>query len=963
MKLKLKLLVFLAFFVIGVFPLAASVYFNLPKVVAVLEVAAQDRLLSDLDRRFSVLQQEVERNREGLRLFAMLPGPLDLVGLESRGKAEGGLSRQQLRERIGRLVNRAFGGRPEMLDIAVIDGNGQEQLHMVRAHAGGFVAEPEANLRQRGSESVFLQGLAARPGEVFMSGVEVMGSSVAAGSSPPQVLVRLATPVRSQESGVNGLVVFTVDLRGVFPDLERFDLVDQDGVCLIAGTHADGQGCSTPGHIFADFPRFAEQLGSGRALILRHESGKSYGWLPLFSEGAMGERRIWVGQPVDNSLREAWLRRFIRNLAMIGVVLVVLLAGVSLLLARYVDLFRQRFMEGVAAILKEERPPELGWRWPEELARLNSDLDRLAETQRAHATARRAAEARLAHELAVKEAMVDLSAQLLGTSCAVGAVADGVVEAAKRLTGSAHGFVGTIDPVSRALVIHTFSRMMGESCGLQGKDKRIEFPLGEDGRYPALWGFVLNEKKSFFANKPVDHPASTGCPEGHIPIIRFLAVPVLLADELVGQIAVANSDRDYTGQDLAALERLANHFAQAIRGIRLSMERDRLQIDLQQAQKMEAIGTLAGGVAHDFNNMLTPILGYTDLAMARLSVDDKLRHDLGEIRKAAQRAKSLVQQILAFSRQKPQELIPLDVTPLLKETMKLLRATLPTTIEFRLDIRSDCGQVMADPTQVQQVLINLCTNAAHAMDDLGGVLGIGLDEITITGAGDQADLQAMSAGRYLRLVVSDTGCGMERAVLARIFEPYFTTKEQGKGTGMGLALVHGIVKSHAGHITVDSTPGKGSVFRVYLPVIAPVAATGAGGVMAVSLPRGTERVLLVDDEETVAAMHQEMLAFLGYQVTTATDGRVAYELFRANPDAFDLVITDQTMPGMTGEALAAQLLAIRPELPLVICTGFSQAFSEEKAREAGIQGYVMKPVVIGELAATLRRVLGGGGNG
>ncbi|MFZ5774212.1 MAG: ATP-binding protein [Thermodesulfobacteriota bacterium] len=961
--MKLKGIVFLAFFLVGLFPLASSIVFNLPKVLAALEKSGEDRLLYELGERFVPLRLALEKHREGIRLFAMLPGVLNLAEVEADAPEEGQpLAPEQLRGRMLSVAKRYFDSRDELLDIAILDGEGRERFRMSRAEGGGFVAAAEESLRDRRADGFYAEGLVAHPGTVFLS------SSSPVVENPPdsssgRVLVHLVTPLVSSAGATRGLLVFAIDLRRVLPGLAGFDLVNQDGECLIAGTHHDRQIVRGSSHVFADFSQFAKHLDTDQPLILRHASGQAYGWLPLFGEDPVSRRRLWVGQPVDYSLRDVWLGKFKQNIAIIGGVLVMLVAFLALLLARFVDRFRQRFTEGVAGILNGDTAPALGWRWPEELARLGRDLDRLAETHLANVAARREVERLLAHEMAIREEMVELSAQLLGSSCALGAVAERVNEAAKRLTGSAHGFVGTIDPGSRSLVIHTLSSMMGDSCRLRDGSRKAEFPIGGGDSYPALWGVALNQKKGFFTNAPSSHPASIGAPEGHVSLDRYLAVPVLLADELVGLIAVANADHDYAEPDLMALERLASHFAQAIKGIRLGGERDRLQVDLQQAQKMEAIGTLAGGVAHDFNNMLTPILGYTDLAMARLPADDRLRHDLAEIRKAADRARSLVRQILAFSRQKPQEVIALDPVPLLKETMKLLRSSLPATVEFRMEIQPDCGQIMADPTQMQQVFINLCTNAAHAMEEHGGLLGVGLDSIAITGGGSQEEFKTLATGRYLRLTVSDTGCGMERAVLERIFEPYFTTKEQGKGTGMGLALVHGIVKSHGGHIAVESELGKGSVFRVYLPLIAQASAAGGAGVVAVSLPRGSERVLLVDDDEQVVSMHQEMISFLGYQVTAVTDGATACQLFEANPDAFDLVVTDQTMPGMTGAVLAERLLAIRPRLPIVVCTGFSEAFTEEKAREVGIKGYVMKPVVISELAATLRRALDNGGSG
>ncbi len=379
---------------------------------------------------------------------------------------------------------------------------------------------------------------------------------------------------------------------------------------------------------------------------------------------------------------------------------------------------------------------------------------------------------------------------------------------------------------------------------------------------------------------------------------------------------------------------------------------------LRQSQKMEAVGTLAGGIAHDFNNMLTPILGYTDLVLARLPPGDTLRQELGEVKKSALRAKNLVRQILAFSRQKGPELVCLALQPVLGECLKMLCSTLPATIAFREDIAADCGKVMADPIQIQQILINLCTNAAHAMEESGGTLEVSLREIGVS-PGETLAGQDFRPGKYLRLVVGDTGCGMDKATLERIFEPYFTTKEQGKGTGIGLALVHGIVKGHGGYLSVYSEPGQGTTFSLYFPVCCDLGGQSSK-VMETTVPRGSERMLLVDDEENVLKILKEMSEHLGYQVTAVSDSTEAYALFRSRPDDFDLVVTDQTMPGLTGIALAQKIFTLKPRMPVIICTGFSEALTQGKARELGLAGYIMKPVVMDDFARVVRRALEGG---
>ncbi|MBW2168751.1 MAG: PAS domain S-box protein [Deltaproteobacteria bacterium] len=385
-------------------------------------------------------------------------------------------------------------------------------------------------------------------------------------------------------------------------------------------------------------------------------------------------------------------------------------------------------------------------------------------------------------------------------------------------------------------------------------------------------------------------------------------------------------------------------------------ERKKLEAQLQQAQKMEAIGTLAGGIAHDFNNILAAIIGYAEIASLQVAEDDKAKESLKEVLKAGRRARDLVKQILSFSRKGEEGRKPVHVNLIVKEALKLLRASLPTTIEIRQNIESDIGVVEADPTQIHQVLMNLGANAYYAMSDEGGILEVNLSEIHLDSrsASRYSDLDP---GKYVKLTVSDTGYGMTPEVLERIFEPYFTTKEKGTGTGMGLAVVHGIVKGCGGSIIVESEPGKGTVFHVYLPRIereevkAEPEATGP-------LPTGHERILFVDDELPLVEIGKQILERLGYEVTTRTSSIEALELFKAKPDRFDLVITDMTMPNMTGDRLAKELMKIRPDIPVILCTGFSERITEEKAKEMGIRAFAMKPIVIRDLANTVREVLG-----
>ena len=385
-------------------------------------------------------------------------------------------------------------------------------------------------------------------------------------------------------------------------------------------------------------------------------------------------------------------------------------------------------------------------------------------------------------------------------------------------------------------------------------------------------------------------------------------------------------------------------------------EKRKLEAQLQQAQKMEAIGTLAGGITHDFNNILAAIIGYTELAMLDVQEGSKAKQKLKEVQKAGNRAKDLANQILAFSRQSKKELLLVQIRPIVKEALKLLRASLPTTIEIRQKLENDLGNIEADPTKIHQVLMNLCTNAAHAMRENGGILEVSLTKVDLDtdAAARHPDIHL---GPYLKLTVSDTGHGMTPKVLERIFDPYFTTKEKGEGTGLGLSVVHGIVKDHRGAITVDSEPGKGTTVHIFLPKMDNAKEAPETEPYLDSIPTGHEHILFIDDEQALGDIGKQLLELLGYKVITRTSSIEALELFRAQPNKFDLIITDMTMPNMTGEKLAKELMKIRPDIPIILCTGFSEQITEKEVKEIGIREFVMKPLVMRDLAKSIRKVL------
>lgn len=384
--------------------------------------------------------------------------------------------------------------------------------------------------------------------------------------------------------------------------------------------------------------------------------------------------------------------------------------------------------------------------------------------------------------------------------------------------------------------------------------------------------------------------------------------------------------------------------------------RKRLESQLRQAEKMEAIGNLAGGIAHDLNNILTPIFGYTEMAIQDLPRDSLTAKNLRNVISAANRARELVQQILQFSRRNEEDVKPIKIQFVLKETLKLLNATIPATIEIKENIDPYCDAVMADAFQIQQIAMNLCTNAFHAMMETGGELSISLYQAEKTPFDAPAG-QNKTTEPWVVFEVADSGSGIDPSVIEKIFDPYFTTKQLGKGTGLGLSVVHGIVRKSNGHLTVDSKPGKGSTFRVYLPAVKADDAVPGTDATFPDMPRGREKILIVDDDNVIADMYREVLAGAGYRVTVFMDSRDALDAVQCDPGGFDLVVTDMTMPGKTGAELAAGILEITPDMPIILNTGFNEPLSEKKARQLGIRKYLIKPVSIVDLANAVREVL------
>jgi len=484
----------------------------------------------------------------------------------------------------------------------------------------------------------------------------------------------------------------------------------------------------------------------------------------------------------------------------------------------------------------------------------------------------------------------------------------------------------------------TMMESMVDSAYIRSHDYRIEFMntamikrIGYDAVgeicYKVMYG--NNEKCAWcMANKVMDGESTNyelASPNDD-KIYHVSNVPIFHADQSVSKLTVF---RDIT--KLKAMEK-----------------------QLRQAQKMEAIGTLAGGIAHDFNNILSPIVGYSEMLLEDIPDDSPYQEGLKQIYVSALRASKLVKQILTFSRQDSDALKMMRIQPVIKEAFKLIRSSIPTTINIKQNINPDCGVIKADPTQIHQIIMNLATNAFHAMEDTGGELTVSLQEVKI----EELDLitPEMKPGVYACISVLDTGKGMDKKLSQKIFDPFFTTKEIGKGTGMGLSVVHGIVQGMNGSIQVYSRPDKGTEFYVYLP-LAEVVKEKQTTNSEVSIQGGTEHIFLIDDEKPIIAMEQNLLKRLGYKVTSCSDSLEALEIFRAAADKFDLVITDMQMPALSGEKLSIELIKIRPDIPILLCTGFSASMSKEKAAYLGIKGFLLKPVVMKDLSSKIRKVL------
>ena len=537
-------------------------------------------------------------------------------------------------------------------------------------------------------------------------------------------------------------------------------------------------------------------------------------------------------------------------------------------------------------------------------------------------------------------------------------VLDSIIVRASNLTQLPDGFIHIYNPEQHILEIKA-------SCGSFFSLKGMTFAIGE-----GISGKVWETGKSLLINDYKAWQGKTLKPEFSF-ITSGLGVPLTSGSRIEGVIVLSHHEKDKSIplEDIAILEQFAELATIAIdnatlfesmkheleKRIKLENEREEMEAKLRQSQKMEAIGTLSGGIAHDFNNILFPILGFSEMIMEDLPDESPIKDQIQAILDGALRARALVQQIMTFSRQTEGDPRPLKLQLLLKEVLNLARASLPATIKIQKNIPRDIGMVIADPSQIHQVAMNLITNASQAMEKTGGELRVRLSEVDVASNGSANS--NIPPGAYVCLEITDTGSGMDEETLKRIFDPYFTTKIKGKGTGLGLSVVHGIIKNLHGDLVVKSQPGKGSTFFVYLPRIISQKKEVGMEKTSVSQFYGKESILLIDDEKSILRMLELVLCRFGYKVTCQEKGLDALKLFQESPEQFDLVITDMTMPDITGDKIFNEIKKIRPDVPVILCTGFSEQIANGKISDTMPDKILMKPVGRNDLLSSIRYLL------
>ncbi len=566
---------------------------------------------------------------------------------------------------------------------------------------------------------------------------------------------------------------------------------------------------------------------------------------------------------------------------------------------------------------------------------------------------RKKAQAELDWESRVNKAQADLGNALISLDQGIEDIAGKVLSSAQALTRSEYGFVAEIDRKNHDCRVYTQTSMFEDA----GKSSQVViFPRGKDGLYHGLWGHALNTGQAFYTNTPASHPQSNGLPQGHVPLNRFLSVPVKYGGAVTGLIALANPPQDFIDSHIGAVQQLADLYALAIQRNRDQEDGQLIETQLRQAHKMESLGTLAGGIAHDFNNILSAIIGYSELALWEVEADKNNAPSIRQIIKAGSRASDLVEQIMAFSRKMDPVLRPLDLNQVIRDTKKMLERTFPGMISIELLLSDDLWQIHADPGNMTQVLINLCANAKDAMPD-GGRIVIETGNLILDSLTAARHAQA-APGRYVRLAVLDTGCGMDQETVECIFDPFFTSKEVGKGTGLGLSTVYGIITSHGGHIECSSTPGTGTTFNIYLPSMQSENSSEKlekqkGG----NIQGHAETILLVDDEVQIREIWNKQLTHWGYQVITAGSGEEALNIYQKNIDTIDLVILDISMPGMGGHKAMEKLLDLGTGIKIIISSGYSLTGSLKDVETKGAAGFISKPFSATDMLEKIREVL------
>jgi signal transduction histidine kinase/HAMP domain-containing protein len=523
------------------------------------------------------------------------------------------------------------------------------------------------------------------------------------------------------------------------------------------------------------------------------------------------------------------------------------------------------------------------------------------------------------------------------------------LEQAVKLTRSEIGYIHLLDEKEISVKATFWSKNTADFCERYGiTDTSLAyFGLGQE---------CLAKRQPIFKNisQKNDDSSLTAV---ELTVQRQLSNPIFDNEKMVAVVGVINKRTDYDSTDARQLSLYFNHTWDIIQQKRYDRDRSRLGEQLAQAQKLEAIGTLAGGIAHDFNNVLMVIIGNTELARDNINEPERIKNDLDEIFKAGLRARDLVNQILAFSRDQAEGRKPMDIKPLVKEAVKLLRSSIPANVKIRQRIANESLPVITEPGQINQLIMNLCTNAYQALEGKAGELEIQLKPIVLEEALFDKEQLVAQAGKYMQLAVKDNGKGIPEDKISRIFEPYYTTREKERGTGLGLAVVHGIVKGMKGTIVVESTPGEGTVFYIYLPT-ATVSDQVETNVLAANLPGGNEHILYVDDDIAVAQTNTKLLENLGYTVTTFHSSGEALQEFKLRPDRYALVISDFDMPEMTGDVLAKNIIQINNETPVILCTGYSEQIDKAKAEAIGVSDLIFKPITKVDLALTVRKVLG-----